>query len=713
MNPRQILKIACFLWLIVLQTVSSAQPVTTIAGGGDHSLFVKSDGSLWAMGYNSNGQLGDGTTDGGLYYTNSPEKIAAGNVTAMAAGEFHSLFLKNDGSLWVMGYNYYGQLGDGTGTDTNIPEQIVASNVTAIAAGWYHSLFLKSDGSLWATGWNLFGQLGDGTTNNADVPEQIVASNVIAIAAGGIHSMFIKNDGSLWGMGFNGDGELGDGTYNNTSQPVQIVASNVVAVAAGAYHSLFLKNDGSLWAMGYDYYGQLGDGVDLLSPFTTNQPEQIIKSNVTAVAAGYFHSLYLMNDGSLWAMGDNEYGQLGVGNNNNANVPEQIQASNVASIAVGNFHSLFIENDGSLWAMGCNADGQLGDGTINNANSSEQIVSPDFIYTANDGAITITGYTGPGGTVNVPDAINGLPVAIIGTNAFLGTAVTSVTIPASVTNIGDQAFLFCYHLTSVYFQGNAPALGSLVFGYLNFFPPQPTWVVPNCFYLPGTTGWDVYYGGCPTFMLVPPYICTVANNTITISGYTGTGESLVIPDTLASLPVVGLGDALFFGSALTSITVPASVTNIGYWVFANCTSLKSVYFLGNTPATTPPPSYDQTEFDYDNGVTVFYLPGTTGWGTVFGDGPTATGDGTRGGAQTALWLPSIQTMDTSFGVQSNQFGFNINWASDQMVVIEACNDLSNPIWTPVSTNTLTDGASYFSDAQWTYYPGRFYRLRLP
>src|ERR1019366_7020174 len=97
---------------------------------------------------------------------------------------------------------------------TNRPEQIVATNVTAIAAGHYHSLFLKSDGSLWAMGGNGFGQLGDGTFNQTGInsPKKIVGTNVTAIACGGDHSLFLKSDGSLWGMGDNEAGQLGDGT---------------------------------------------------------------------------------------------------------------------------------------------------------------------------------------------------------------------------------------------------------------------------------------------------------------------------------------------------------------------------------------------------------------------------------------------------------------------------------------------------------------------
>ncbi len=155
---------------MMLVPLAGAQTVTRIAGAGDHSLFLKSDGSLWGMGANPYGELGAGIY--GMapnFATNLPVQIVASNVTAIAAGFSHSLFLKNDGSLWGIGYNGYGELGDGTYHNTNQPEQIVASDVTAVVAGAYHSLFLKSDGSLWGMGYN--------------------------------------------GMGYNGDGELGDGTY--------------------------------------------------------------------------------------------------------------------------------------------------------------------------------------------------------------------------------------------------------------------------------------------------------------------------------------------------------------------------------------------------------------------------------------------------------------------------------------------------------------------
>jgi hypothetical protein len=112
--------------------------------------------------------------------------------------------------------------------------------------------------------------------------------------------------------------------------------------------------------------------------------------------------------------------------------------------------------------------------------------------------------------------------------------------------------------------------------------------------------------------------------------------------------------------------------SIGDWAFVYCFSLTSVYFTGNAPS----PTNDSTVFAADP-ATVYYLPGTTGWGAMFDGRPTA------------LWRPQVQTSDASFGVRTNQFGFNINWASGQTVVVEASTNLANPVWLPVSINTLS------------------------
>jgi hypothetical protein len=237
--------------------------------------------------------------------------------------------MTTNGFLWAMGFNSSGQLGNGTTNNATLPVN-VATNVVAVAAGGSHSLFMITNGTLWGMGNNVYGQLGNGTTSNTNRPV-IVASNVVEAAAGGYHSLFVTADGTLWAMGNNMYGQLGNGTTSNTNRPVS-VASNVVAVAAGSYHSLFVTADGNLWAMGYNYYGQLGN-----STTTDAYHAVFVASNVVAVAAGYWHSLFVKTDGSLWAMGYNYYGQLGNGSTSNVNRPVNVRnLFSVANVLPGN-----------------------------------------------------------------------------------------------------------------------------------------------------------------------------------------------------------------------------------------------------------------------------------------------------------------------------------------------------------------------------------------
>jgi alpha-tubulin suppressor-like RCC1 family protein len=321
------------------------------AAGTVHSLFTKADGSLWAVGYNGTGQLGDGTNTNRFTPVN-----VANDVTAAAAGSNHSLFVKSDGSLWAMGYNNQGQLGDGTTTNRSTPVQIVASGVTAVAAGFSHSLFLKTDGTLWAMGSNNNGQLGDGTGTTRTSPVQI-ASDVQTIAATANQTFFIKTDGSLWACGSNASGQLGDGTSADRKTPVQ-VATGVSAVSLGMRHTLFLKADHTAWAMGEGRNGQLGT--------TKLEPRLLpveVMSAVAAVAAGNDYSFFLKADGTLWASGLNYHGQFGDGTTQQKTEPGQV-ATDVTAVRAGENFALFLRGDGTLWAAGNNASGQLGSSSL-------------------------------------------------------------------------------------------------------------------------------------------------------------------------------------------------------------------------------------------------------------------------------------------------------------------------------------------------------------
>ncbi|WP_277509284.1 immunoglobulin domain-containing protein [Ereboglobus sp. PH5-5] len=336
--------------------VQIATGVRAVAAGENFSFFIKNDNTLWAMGYNAYGQLGTGTkTDYGA--TPTPIQVA-GDVSMVSAGAYHSVFIKTDGTLWAMGYNGSGQFGNGTIVDSLSPVQ-VASGVTSVATGNYHTLYIKNDGTLWAMGDNGYGQLGNGTTIPRHTPAQIT-TNVKAVAASGNHSHFVKTDGTLWGMGHNYYGILGDGNAWNNQQttPVQS-AADVQFVAAGSEHCVFIKTDGTLWANGRNSYGLLGDGT------ATRTTPIMVATRVARVFTGYNNIFFTDNEGATWGVGDNSRGALGVDDigASQSSTPVHV-ASNVKSASAGDAHALFVTTDGGLWSMGNNSNGQLGDGGV-------------------------------------------------------------------------------------------------------------------------------------------------------------------------------------------------------------------------------------------------------------------------------------------------------------------------------------------------------------
>ena len=231
-----------------LTPVQIASSIQRFFAGLNYLIYEKTDGTLWSVGRNVFGQLGDERQDIAL---NAPTVLFDQNVSSVAAGRnAHSFVIKSDGSLWGMGNNVSGRLGDGTGTHRYGAVKIIDSNVSKVAAGGNHSLFLEDNGSLWAMGANDRGQLGDGTQTNRLSPVQVVDENVSAISIGNTFSHFTKTDGSLWGMGKNEFVQLGDGSNTDGLSPVQVLDENVSQISTGLEHTMFIKTDGSLWGMG-------------------------------------------------------------------------------------------------------------------------------------------------------------------------------------------------------------------------------------------------------------------------------------------------------------------------------------------------------------------------------------------------------------------------------------------------------------------------------
>ncbi|MFN8357694.1 MAG: BspA family leucine-rich repeat surface protein [Spirosomataceae bacterium] len=385
-----------FFLLVGWAGSSHAQCWKAIAAGGTHNVGIKADGTLWAWGYNYFGQLGDGTTTTRI----SPTKIGTDtDWKAVVCGSGHTLALKTDGTLYAWGYNARGQLGDGSTTNKNSPTKIGTDTYTAIACGGTHSLALRTDGTLWAWGNNSYGQLGDGTIDNKNSPTKIgTDTDWKAIAGGEYHSLAIKTGGNLWAWGKNAYGQLGDGTTIDKNSPTKIgTDTDWKAVACGQSYSLTLKTDGTLWAWGDNSYGQLGNGT--LNDKTT--PTKIgTATDWKAVACGHFHILALKTDGTLWAWGYNANGQLGDGTTDDKYSPTKIGTDTDWDItAGGSNHSLALKTDGDLSAWGNNASGQFGDGTTTGKKTPTAIACPGVSTLTIGTALSPTNCTTPNGSI--------------------------------------------------------------------------------------------------------------------------------------------------------------------------------------------------------------------------------------------------------------------------------------------------------------------------
>jgi hypothetical protein len=271
------------------------------------------------------------------------------------------------------------------------------------------------------------------------------------------------------------------------------------------------------------------------------------------------------------------------------------------------------------------------------------------------------------GSYTIPNSVTN-----IGDEAFTGTSVGRVTIPNNVTSIGSYVFDGCYYLTSVTIGNGVTSIGFYAFS--------------SCDSLTNIT----VAASNPDYSSLNGVLFDKAQLTLLQYPY-GLGGSYTIP---ASVTNIGYG-AFSYCTSLTNVTIPASVTSIGYGAFSYCTSLTGVYFQGNSPT----PTNDTSVFSGDTHGVVYYLQGTTGWGTLFDGLPTML-----------LVSNSVpfSISGGSAGVGASGFGFTINGTNNQIVVVEASTNLTN--WQPIQTNTLTGTSFNFSDPQWTNYPGRYYRL---
>ncbi len=392
-----------------------------------------------AFGWGQIGQVGNvASTDSS---TPAPLRgLPAGVVpTALASGVEDTFVLSSAGAVYGWGYNSDGELGNGTTTESGIPVQAsmpVGTTVTAIAAGGFHVIVLTAAGTVYSWGQGADGQLGDGTTSASAVPVAVQLPpgvTATAIAATGDGGLALSSTGQVYAWGAGGYGQLGNGSTTDSTVPVVVSmpsAVRFVAISGGGAHSLALSATGRVYAWGAGGYGQLGNG----STTDSNVPVEVgllTSMRIVAIAAGGAHSLALSATGQVYAFGENGDGQLGTGTlSTDVPIPVRLPAGVLATgIAAGAAHSLVLTSTGALYAFGDDRSGQVGNGTV-----QSRVPFPTLVDLPG-GTRAITVASGPDAegslalltTTPLPTTTVGLPGAgaVLAGGVWLDAAATS------------------------------------------------------------------------------------------------------------------------------------------------------------------------------------------------------------------------------------------------------------------------------------------------
>jgi alpha-tubulin suppressor-like RCC1 family protein len=333
-------------------------------GIGAFGVAIKDDGTVWTWGGSATPTklTSDGDIDEATIIKVPTLVKGISNVKSVASGQGFTLALKNDGTVWSWGVNRNGQLGDGTQTladpvtyktvlnqDKYTPVQVKnLTDVVAIAADWGTSFAVKKDGTLWA--WGIMYRKADGDIGYLIVPTQLHNySDIVSVSLGWGNMVALKKDGTVW--------------YSREGEAAQIDGiSDIKQVAAGGQYSYGVKNDGTVWFWGANGYTEAMVGGKAMSDQTPPQKLEGIKDAI-AIKATAGGPLILKSDGTVWTLGDNVGGQLGIGTYEDSDVPIQVKGlTKIIDIAASGtaFSSMAIKEDHTLWSWG---NGYVGDGT--------------------------------------------------------------------------------------------------------------------------------------------------------------------------------------------------------------------------------------------------------------------------------------------------------------------------------------------------------------
>ena len=337
---------------------------------------------VYGIGRNDYGQLGIDVFSTTPQSTPQEIKYFFDNdikITQIAGGHNHTMFLTSDGKVYGVGRNLKGQLGLGhNDTPQFTPQEITFFNeigiaITQIVCGPNYTMFLASNGKVYGCGYNSNGELGHGNTTDLNTPKLIsylTDKNITQIACGHNHTIFLGSDRNVYSCGHNGNGQLGRdiaaATPSTTPHEItDLTGKNITQIACGADHSMFLASDGNVYSCGRNDYGQLGLNHEDTPKSTIQDNIYISATNIKQIACGYNHTIFLASDGLIYVVGLNDGGQLGLGNTAVQSTIKDISDFNdngitITQIACGENHTMFLASDGKLYGCGYNDNGQLG-----------------------------------------------------------------------------------------------------------------------------------------------------------------------------------------------------------------------------------------------------------------------------------------------------------------------------------------------------------------
>jgi alpha-tubulin suppressor-like RCC1 family protein len=378
-----------------------------ISSGGNHTCAISSDNNAYCWGNNSNGQLGNNSTNTSTVpvQVDTTGVLSGKTIKQISSGGNHTCAISSDNNAYCWGNNSNGQLGNNSTNTSTVPVQVDTTGVLSgktikqISSGGNHTCAISSDNNAYCWGLNSYGQLGNGTTSSSSVPVAVTQSgalsglNVVDIESGSYdNTCAIASDNNAYCWGFNdSDGELGNNNTASSANPTAVYKSGVLAglyiksISVGYYHTCAIASDNNAYCWGYNSNGQLGNGstTHALQPVAVDNTDNLSDLTIKDISVGNYHTCAIASDNNAYCWGYNSSGQLGNQQTSISTSPVAVyrggslSSKSILQISSGGYHTCAIASDNNAYCWGLNSYGQLGS---NNNNSSSEVVVIDSSY---------------------------------------------------------------------------------------------------------------------------------------------------------------------------------------------------------------------------------------------------------------------------------------------------------------------------------------------